>query len=133
MRLKEFLSESAQSTIVIEHPTVKKAYAKIDLKCLWNKGTKREKEIPTLKMVEVPSRYRGKGIGKELISLVLDEMRSRSLNFLVFDNFDKYFWDSVEQNFRGNVFWLHPSGKYAKQIGALLLDSSVDTSQIFEQ
>ena len=129
--MKLFELKINENEIILKSPEVKGAYARIDLKFIWNKGTKHEKVIPTLDYVFVPTRLRGRGLGKKLIQMVLEEMKTRHLKYLAFDNFDSDFWDSIERNFPKSVIWTSTRGSFAKRTGALLLDKSVKIDEVF--
>jgi hypothetical protein len=133
MRVNEIIFEAVKqgNSIILTHPTYPKAFVEINLKSVWGEGEPEEQILPTLEMVFVPIKLRGKGVGKELITLVLKYMGKHRIPFLVFDNFDHDFWDSVTHNFPNLVYWIKPRGKWAKSTGFLKRQPNVDVTSIF--
>lgn len=93
-------------------------YVEINRQMLWNKGTDEEGPKPTLQYLSVPVRKQNKGIGKILFGITLGYMRHSNLDYLVFDNFDKGFWDSVKKRYPHNVEFPKP---YKKRLGIVVL------------
>ena len=125
---KQFISEAREDKIY--HPSVKGAYALVDYNFVWNAGSEFEFSIPTLEMVFVPAKQRGKGVGKDLIKLILDEMKKRKIPVIAFDNFDRDFWDSAKREFPDNIDFTG-AGKLKNKWGILRLDKSSTAKQIF--
>lgn len=94
-------------------------YVEINRRMVWNKGTDVEGTKPTLQYLYVPARHRGKSLGKVLLRETLDYMKHSGIGYLVFDNFDRWYWDSAKRMYPNNVEF---PKRYKKRLGIVLLD-----------
>lgn len=96
--IKSFLLRAASaSEIKVVLPDVPKAYALVNLNFIWNEGSDAEAVHPTLEMVFVPTRYRGKGHGESLVMKTLQELKKRRVKYVVFDNYEEGFWSMFKK------------------------------------
>ena len=102
-------------------------YIDLELQMLWNAGTESAQHLPTLSMLAVPKRLKGKGIGLELLSALLDFMKARKIPWLVFDNYNREFWSSVSKSMKDNVYF---PKEFKKRIGFFRLSHAVELGNI---
>lgn len=102
-------------------------YAIFNPSFLWDKGTEDEKAYPTLEMIYVQPQDRGKGIGKRLVQAVLEHMRKEKINYCVFNNYEKYFWNIIFKETKGLVVF---PVQHKKRIGILRVDVSINVENI---
>lgn len=118
---RTFLSAAGK---VLPKPDKKQPYIEIDM-LTWNKGSELERNLPTLMMLYLPVRQRGKGLGLQLLDVVLTWMKANNVKYLAFDNFANDFWLSALRRRPKNVVLSKPY-RGQSRVGFVRTSASVE-------
>src|SRR5271167_3868685 len=101
-------------------------FVTIDVNGVWDKGAPEEKVYPTLSMIKVPEAKEGQGLGFKLVKKTLQWMVRNNIKFLVFDNYNKGFWDSIEKKLPGQLAY-----RQNKRLGILKATPKTNVTSVF--
>lgn len=96
---------------------------------IWNEGSPAEQSLPTITMLYLPTRMRGKGLAIQLLDQAIAYMAKHKIPYAAFDNFADDFWKSALRQRPNNVVLSKPY-RGTSRFGFVRLRKSIKVDHI---